>query len=310
MSILSTNERTLFPTELVTDVFSKVRGHSSIATLSKQEPLPFNGKEIMVFTMDDEVNLVGENGKKAQGSVNLSPVKMIPLKIEYGFRTSEEFLYASEEAQIDVLKQFNDGFAKKMARGLDIMAIHGMNPRTATVSSLIGDNYLDAGTQVVATTSGSEDSDIDSAIALFDDYDYVDVTGMAMSKAYKTSLSKLEYVVNGESTGQKKFPELRWGNTASSINGLPIDVNSTVSFGSSTDLAIVGDFENYFKYGIAKEILMDVIQFGDPDNTGVDLKGSNQIYIRSEAYIGWAIMDQTAFARIVSASTDSEEKTE
>ena len=64
-------------------------------------------------------------------------------------------------------------------------------------------------------------------------------------------------------------------------------------------MAIVGDFANYFKYGIAKEILMDVIPYGDPDNTGLDLKGNNQIFIRSEVYLGWAIMDEKAFARIL-----------
>ena len=66
------NYKTVFTPELVTDLFSKVRGHSSLANLAKKEPLPFNGKEMMIFTMDDEVNIVGESGKKTRGSADIS----------------------------------------------------------------------------------------------------------------------------------------------------------------------------------------------------------------------------------------------
>ncbi len=51
--------------------------------------------------------------------------------------------------------------------------------------------------------------------------------------------------------------------------------------------------------GYAKEVPMEIIKYGDPDNTGRDLKGYNQVYIRCEAYIGWGIMDADSFARIV-----------
>ena len=46
---------------------------------------------------------------------------------------------------------------------------------------------------------------------------------------------------------------------------------------------------------------MEIIQYGDPDNSGKDLKGYNQVYIRAEIYLGWAIMIPEAFARIVEA---------
>lgn len=290
-------DKKIFSPELVNDLLSKVAGHSSLAKLSKREPLPFNGKTLVTFSMDDEVNLVAESGKKGAGAVKLEPVTMVPIKVEYGFRTSDEFLYASEEKKIEVLKAFNDGFAKKLARGIDIMAIHGVNPRDKQVSALIGEKCLIKTTNSVTTTAGQEDTDIENAIALFDAMESVDVNGIAMSKAYRTALAKL-----AEKNGNRKFPELGWGNEASSLRGVAIDVNSTVSFAPDNKLlAIVGDFQNYFKYGIAKEVLMDVIEYGDPDNTGRDLKGYNEVFIRSEAYIGWAILDKNAFAKIVSA---------
>ena len=66
------------------------------------------------------------------------------------------------------------------------------------------------------------------------------------------------------------------------------------------DEAIVGDFATAFRWGYARNIGVEVIGYGDPDNTGVDLKGSNQVYLRSEVYLGWAILVPTSFARITS----------
>ncbi|MDM5146158.1 hypothetical protein ICE98_03295 [Lactococcus lactis] len=72
-------------------------------------------------------------------------------------------------------------------------------------------------------------------------------------------------------------------------------VNKTVSDMSLTqrDRAIIGDFANGFKWGYAKEVPLEVIQYGDPDNSGLDLKGYNQVYIRAELFLGWGILDAT-----------------
>lgn len=55
------------------------------------------------------------------------------------------------------------------------------------------------------------------------------------------------------------------------------------------------------KWGYAKEIPFEVIKYGDPDNSGKDLKGYNQVYLRAEVYLGWGIMDGASFVRIVEA---------
>ncbi len=282
---------TLFNPELVTDLFSKVQGKSSLATLSNQIPVAFNGNEIFTFAMDDEVALVGENEAKSAGAVTVTPVKVVPVKIEYGHRVSDEFMYASEEKQLDILTAFNEGFAKKVARGLDIMAMHGVNPRTGETSSLISQSFdTDCADNVVTYDASACDDNIEDAIALIGDYD---ATGLAMSKTFAAAMGKLE-----NSNGGKLYPELQWGGQPGSVNGVKTSVNSTVSFGSSTDRAIVGDFENAFVWGYAKDIPMEVIPYGDPDNTGSDLKGHNQVYIRAECYIGWGILDTSAFALV------------
>ena len=117
-----------------------------------------------------------------------------------------------------------------------------------------------------------------------------------MSPTVSSELAKLK--VNGV----RQYPELAWGANPGSINGLAVDINTTVSEGvDNKEKAIVGDFANMFKWGYAKEIPLQVIEYGDPDNSGKDLKGYNQVYLRAEAYIGWAILDAKSFARIVEA---------
>ncbi len=282
---------TMFDPQLVTDLINKVKGASSLAALSTQAPIPFNGQKEFVFTMDTEIDVVAENGAKSHGGVTLTPTTIVPIKVEYGARISDEFMYAAGDEQINILKSFNDGFAKKVARGLDLMAFHGVNPRTSAASTVIGANHFDSKvTQKVAYDSAAPDANVEAAVALVAGAGG-EVTGMAISPTFSTALAG--YKVNNV----KQFPELAWGANPGSINGMPIDINRTVSDVSGNQ-AIVGDFTNAFKWGYAKQIPMEVIQYGDPDNSGFDLKGYNQVYLRAEVYLGWGILDATSFARI------------
>lgn len=287
---------TLFDATLVTDLITKVKGASSLALLSNQTPIPFNGMKEFVFSMDSEIDVVAENGKKTHGGVTLEPVTIVPIKVEYGARISDEFMYASEEAKIDILKSFNDGFARKVAKGLDIMAFHGVNPRTGTASSVIGTNHFDSKvTQKVDFVAASANDNVESAIEMLTANEDTP-TGMIMAPAMRSALAKLK-----DTDGRALFPELAWGATPSVLNGLAVNTNVTVSSNQNKDRAVIGDFQNAFKWGYAKEIPMEIIRYGDPDNSEKDLKGYNQIYLRAEVYLGWGILDPSAFVRIEEA---------
>ena len=284
--------KTLFDPQLVTDLMSKVKGHSSLAALSQQIPVAFVGNKEFMFSMDSDVDIVAENGAKGHGGITLEPITIIPIKFEYGARISDEFMYASEEERIEIISQFNDGFAKKLAAGFDKAAMHGINPRTGSASSVVGTNNFDSKvTNTVTYNASTPDANIEAAIALVEGGDG-DVTGTVISPAMRTALAALT-----KSTGEKLYPEFAFGGKPSNLGNQSLDVNKTVAVGS-VDEAIVGDFANMFKWGYGKEIFMDVIEYGDPDNTGVDLKGHNQLYLRAEAYLGWAIFDAASFARI------------
>ncbi len=285
----------LFDPQLVTDLISKVQGKSSIATLAQNKPVAFNGQKEFTFTMDSEIDIVAENGKKGHGGISIDPVTIVPIKVEYGARISDEFLYASEESKLDVLKAFNDGYAKKLARGLDLMAIHGINPRSGTDSAVIGDNCVAKKvTQFVDFVEADPDTCIETAVGLVQGSGGA-VTGLAMAPTMATALAKLK--VNGV----KQFPELSWGANPGTVNGLKADVNPTIASGK-TYRAIVGDFANMFRWGYAKNIPLEIIKYGDPDGSGKDLKNYNQIYLRSETYLGWGILVPEHFAVVKATS--------
>ena len=286
---------TMFTPELTNKLFNLVRGKSSLARLSGAEPMPFNGETVFTFNLDNEVNLVAESGAKANGGATIAPVSMAPVKIEYGVRVSDEFKYGAQEIQLQYLTAFADGFAAKVARGLDIMAMHGVNPRTGSSADILTGKSFDAVvTNKVEFDETNVYNNVEAAIAMVEGAEH-EVTGMAMAPKMKTALANLK---KGSTSYEPLFPELGWGAVPGTLNGLPIDSNSTVSFGNNADRAIVGNFRDFFRWGFSRQIPVEVIEYGDPDNSGRDLKGYNEVYLRGEAYIGWGIIVPAAFAKI------------
>ena len=284
----------MLPPEVVEEMFSLVHGKSALARLNDEKPMPFNGVEAFVFNLDKEADLVDESGAKRNGGATITSKVIRPLKFEYGFRTSDEFLYGSEEYRLNILSRFGEGAGKKFARGLDIAAMHRVNPRDGETATIImEDNAFDTAVTTTTTYDASApDTSLETATAAVQGAER-EVTGMALAPAMASALGGLK--VNGVA----QYPEFRFGGSPETFYGKGMDVNGTVSFGESTDMAIVGDFANAFRWGYAKSIPFEVIQYGDPDNTGRDLKGHNEVYIRAEAYIGWAILDADSFARVV-----------
>ena len=290
----------LFPEELIPELIQKTKGASALANLCAATPIPFNGMQEFTFQLDKEVDVVAENGAKSNGGATIAPITIVPFKIEYGYRISDEFMYAAESAQLDYMSSFADGFAKKVAKGIDLMAFHGVNPRTGTASTVIGTNHFDSKvTQAVTIAAGDKpDANIEAAIALVQGSE-CDVNGLVLAPAFRSSLAA--QLTTG---GAKLYPELSWGNNPGTINGLRVESNNTLSANSSLDRALLGDFQNCFRWGYAKEIPIEVIQYGNPDNDATlgDLKGHNQVYLRGEMFVGWGILDAAAFAFVKAAT--------
>jgi len=297
MSALSMG--TLFPKELVAEMFSKVKGHSSLAKLSNQEAVPFTGKDYFVFSLDSDISVVGENGAKPAGDATVTTVTVKPIKVIYQSRVSDEFKYAAEERRLQYLNDFADGFAKKLAAGLDKMAIHGVDPATGNLASgTIGNNYFDYVCAATAVTynGSAPDANLESAIAVLENNEYAP-NGIAMAPIMRAAMGAMTNNANGA-----KYPGFQFGGVAD-LNGITVDSNITIGSASgSNDRALVGDF-SAFRWGFAKNIPLEVIEYGNPDGGSYDLKQANQVLLRSEAWIGWGILDANAFCLVCKDGT-------
>lgn len=284
------------PAAVVSEMFNAVRGKSALAKISDRMPVAFAGSTEFVFNMDSEADIVAENGAKSNGGATATPVVIRPLKFEYGVRVSDEFMKGSEEYRMDVMREFAEGAGRKFAKGMDIAAFHGLNPRTMTAATAtVGDMHFDheipAGS-VVSYTAGSEVANFNDAIAKVNAAGY-DVTGVAFDPEFSSALGTAVQ-------GYNAAPEYSFGGDPDTFHGMKSAVNVTVgkvATGADKVYGYVGDFDA-FRWGYARDIEFEVIEYGDPDNAGSDLKGHNQVYLRCEAYIGWAVLDGNAFAKI------------
>lgn len=281
-----------FPTELVCEMFDAVKGHSSLAKLSAQKPIPFSGTTQMVFNLEGEANIVGEGGAKPAGNGSVTPVVIRPLKFVYQMRVSDEFMHCGDKKRLEYWKAFASGFSKKIARGIDIAAMHGVNPANGeTVGSLAGNNFegvIPVG-NVVDYEAAKADENLSEAITKLEGGS---VNGMALAPTFGAAMGAIK------ANGTFLYPEYTFGGNPERFAGHRSDINSTVNFGSSNMMAIVGDFENAFRWGYAGNIPVEVIAYGDPDGAKRDLKQYNEVCLRAEAYVGWGILDASAFAAV------------
>ena len=285
------------PPVVVSEMFNAVRGKSALAKISDRMPVAFNGSAEFVFNMDSEADIVAENGAKSNGGATATPIIIRPYKFEYGVRVSDEFLKGSEDYRMDVMREFAEGAARKFAKGMDIATMHGLNPRTMTAATAtVGNMHLDheiPAASVISYTAGSEDANLNAAIAKVNGFGY-DVTGVAFDPEFSSALGSA--AVGNIAVA----PEYLFGGDPDTFHGMKSAVNGTVgkvATGADKVYGYVGDF-GAFRWGYARDVEFEVIEFGDPDNAGSDLKGHNQVYLRAEAYIGWAVLDGNAFAKI------------
>lgn len=293
---------TNFPPELVEGMMNLVTGKSALAKLSARKPIPFTGEKLFTFNLDKEADIVAENGQKSAGGASVGTVSIVPIKFEYSARFSNEFMRADEEYRLRVLQEFGDGAGRKFARGMDLAAFHGVNPRTNQASAVVGTNNFDnLVTSQITYAAATPDDNLDAAIAAITGAER-EFNGIAMAPAMANDMAQVE--VNGV----RQYPEFRFGGQPDRLAGNSIDINSTVSkmpqSVSNTAMAYVGDFANMFRWGYATDMPVEIIEYGNPDNdaSAGDLKGSNQVLLRLEAFIGWAILDPASFSKIVNVA--------
>ena len=283
------NSSDLFlPTQIVDGIVEKSKTSSTIAALSGQEPMRFGNVNIVTFDDDLTAEFVEESGAKSEDSSKPASVIAVPRKAVVNFRTSDEFKTADEDYQLGILNKFEEKCGRALARALDLGAYYRMNPRTGNeITSWT--NYLNQTTNRVEIGANA-DIDVETAAGLVIGDGYRP-TGIAMDPAYAWTLSTARY-----GDGRKKYPELGLGVDVSSFEGLQASISSTVSGkpndGDATDngvRGIVGNFQQGIRWGVQKNFPFRMLEFGDPDNTGRDLAGHNEVLFRAEVIYAWYV---------------------
>jgi hypothetical protein len=282
------------PREVVTELLNKAKDTSTIAKLSPSKPQKFVDINHMIFNPSSEAEVVEEGAKKGSYELDFTPIEGKRVKVVTTTRVSDELRWADEDNKMEIVDNILADQNAAIGRSLDYVVYHAVNPKGG--SKLSGYTALTA--NATSVTSGeSPVEDIDNLVDALMDYD---INGFALSKKYASSLRKLRV----PATGQRLYPEVPLNLNAGNIDGIDAAVSGTVNGRLATEqtkvLGIMGDF-TLIKWGMVRDIWSEIIEYGDPDQTGVDLKAHNQIAFRTEAVYAYAILDPKGFAVLKSA---------
>lgn len=277
------------PVEVTQAIINKVGNTSTIAALSPSTPQLFLNEDYMVFNGAAEAEVVAEGQRKSSYEQTASYITGKKFKVQCTTRVTEELKWADEDNRLEIISSIQEDQTKAIARALDYVIYHAINPKSGT--ELEGYTALTAN---AVTVTDSED-DIANVDALADAVNEYEINGVALSRTWASRLRKLRV----PATGMRFYPEIPINLAAGTLDGIPAATSTTVDGKKATTptkvLGIMGDY-SLIKWGMIRDIWAEVIQYGDPDQTGVDLKAHNQIAYRTEAMFSYAVLDPKAFA--------------
>lgn len=302
MAVFGTAEtKVLMPRNLADGMVKGTKTTSVVAKLSAREPMRFGETDIITFNDWPKMEYVAEGAAKSSSSTSFGAVTAKPHKGQVTLRFNEEVQWADEDYQLGVLREVSDAGSVALSRGLDLGLIHRINPLSGAVISA-WDNYITATTKSVEINTAEADADVRAAVGLLVTASKA-VNGIAIDPKFAWSLAGLQQLSGGQPTGTPRYPQLGFGTDITEFLGIPAAQGDTVSgtpeAADTKVRAIVGDFQNGIRWGVQRELPVEIIRYGDPDGQG-DLKRNNQIALRLEVVYGWYVFADR-FAKIVDA---------
>ncbi len=296
MAILDSGDLTI-PTQILEPWLGKVSNGSTVATLSASIPIKFGAGTTMTFDIG-EAEYVAEGANKGASTVTPTTKTVAPFKFHKTLRFTEEVLWADEDYQLGVVQDILDNIQPALSRALDYGVFHEINPTGGAVVAAMNGGLKDTTNSVeIAAAAPYTYLDAADALVLADGYVPRDI---AIDPSWASSFSSYR----STTTEQKLYPNFVLTTAVSELEGHRASVSNTVgavgvAAVATTVKAFVGDF-SAIRWGIQRNIGLELIRFGDPDGQG-DLKRNNQVAFRSEIVYGWGIADLNAFAKIVDA---------
>ncbi len=295
-SVFSTSDsKVLMPREIADGMIKETQTTSTVAMLSQQEPQRFGEVDYLTFNDFPKAEFVEEGAEKASTTGGFGSVTAKPHKAQVTMRFNEEVQWADEDYQLGVLQQLSSAGTTALSRALDLGLYHRINPLTGTVVSG-WDNYAAATTKKVELDAKIDaDQSIRAAAGLLIQQTHpVSVNGFAVDPRLTWALAALQTKnADGSASGLQRYPQLGLGTGINSFLGINTAQGDTVSGQPEATKdtmvrGILGDFQNGIRWGVQRNLPLELIRFGDPDGQG-DLKRRNQIAIRMEIVYGWYV---------------------
>lgn len=297
MATFGTGQLKNLPRNIADGMVKDVVQGSTVAALSARRPQRFGNEDIITFTGRPKAEFVGEGQAKGSTTGEFDFVTSTPKKAQVTMRFNEEVQWADEDYQLGVLSTLSEAGAEALARALDLGLYHRINPLTGTL--IPGwTNYVGAAerrVEITSATAGNPEAVIEAAVGLLVANGHpTPVNGIALHPSLAWDLSTERFA-----DGRKKYPELGLSIDLGSYNGLRTSTSDTVAGGDEAGVGltaarairgIVGDFASGIRWGVQREIPVELIKFGDPDGQG-DLKRYNQVALRLEIVYGWYVFE-------------------
>ena len=244
--------------------------------------------------------IVGEAEAKNPTPTN-HPLRHIrTVKIQYTERMSDEFLQFDADKQLKIVETLAQKWMRSdFLQDLDTVVIHGINPLSGEAAETIQDYITKPGSSILVpstgTTADAINTDLKTAMNEMAD---ADITGVAFANTAAAKLASLT------DNGVQVYPSLgKFGRNVEGFEGMDGASSKQVGEYNDTQL-IVGDW-NALRWGVASEMPVELIKFGDPDGQG-DLKRHNQVALRYEVIFGFGIANPEAFAVVQTQSSDDD----
>lgn len=286
----STDAKVLMPRNIADGMVKETKSTSTIAQLSGRSPQRFGETDIIVFNDFPRAEFVEEGAAKGHTKGGFTSVTAKPHKAQVTMRFNDEVLWADEDYQLNILNELGDAGGIALSRALDLGLYHRINPLTG--DEITGwDNYITKTDKVVEYGTGEADDEFRTAVGLLVNAKPAwGVNGAAFDPRMSWALSELKRRDGSGETSDQRYPQLGFGTNVSDFLGVPVAQGDTVSGTPEADdtgvRAILGDFKNGIRWGVQRDLPVEIIKYGDPDGQG-DLKRHNQVALRLEVVYGW-----------------------
>lgn len=294
----TTDAQVLMPRNIADGMITETRSTSVVAKLSNREPQRFGTVDYITFNDFPKMEFVEEGANKASTTGGFDSVQAVPHKGQVTMRFNEEVQWLDEDYQLGVFTELAGAASVALSRGLDLGLIHRINPLTGAVISG-WTNYIDGTSNRAGGNWNSGTTDADEVIRtavgeLVNSNPAWPVNGIAMDPLFAWDLANLKREDGSGETSDMRYPQLGFGTNIESFMGLAVAQGNTVSGtpeASDTGVrAIIGDWAGGIRWGVQRELPVEIIRFGDPDGQG-DLKRKNQIAMRVEIVYGWYVFE-------------------